>query len=173
MTTYIVNLTVGLTHVITDEQARDVVTRWADALQLDLPMTSIARDEPWLHVSAAVQLDTEADALGRNAAGQLRDELHRVGHQVERWHAIEVLTDEENTRRGALRGIPPLTDAQGFADLLGVKRQRIYQLLAERRAGKRGDFPLPVIEGYWLTSEAAHHARTRRTKPGPPARSAR
>ncbi|MEV1295793.1 hypothetical protein [Pseudonocardia sp. NPDC049635] len=173
MNHHTITLTVALDRPISDEQASDIATRWASTLAAELVMTSIARDEPWLRVSASASPDAvDVPSIASTAAAALIEEVTHAGHQVTDWHAIEVLTDDEQRRRAATRGIPPLTDAQAFADLLGVKRQRIYQLLTERRGGKRDDFPLPVIEGYWLTSEAEHFARTRRTQPGPPARSA-
>jgi hypothetical protein len=59
-------------------------------------------------------------------------------------------------------------NAAELAELAGLSSvQRIYQLEAERKAGKRSDFPAPALEGYWLRSVGEHWAKTRKRTPGP------
>lgn len=168
MIVLIVTLTVGLALVIDDQVARDVAARWAARIRGDLGMTSTARDEGWLRVTAAVTTGAGGRGVADEAEAYLLDELHRVGHQVTAWHAVEVLTDDEHTRRARNRGMPRLVGAADFARLLGVSRQRVYQLEAKRKAGERADFPAPVLDGHWLAAEAEHYVnRVRRTASGP------
>lgn len=171
---YIATLTVQLDRVIDDEVARDVAARWATNSGFDLGMTSTSLDEPWLRVSAGLQTTPAADPVQvvTSAVGNLVVELREVGHKVEAWRGVEIISADEQARRGRTRGMPEVVNAEQFAELAGLTRQRIYQYLTDRRAGKRDDFPDQILEGYWLRSAAEHWAKTRRTKPGPAPRSA-
>jgi hypothetical protein len=136
---------------------------------------STSRDEPWLRVSA---LTVRADvvALGdvaQHAAAMLSRELREVGASVDEWESVELLSEAEMRRRAQRPAIPPMVDATGFADLAGLTRQRIYQYESDRRAGKRGDFPAPVLDGYWLRAVAGRWSNTRRRKPRTPRRTRR
>jgi predicted DNA-binding transcriptional regulator AlpA len=171
---YVVTLTVQLDRVIDDEVARDVAARWATNSGFDLGMTSTSLDEPWLRASAGLQTTPTADPVQvvTSAVGNLSIELREVGHKVEAWRAVEIISADEQARRGRTRGMPDLVNAEQFAELAGLTRQRIYQYLSDRRAGKRADFPEQVLDGYWLRSTAEHWATNRKRKPGPDPRSA-
>jgi len=170
---YVVTLTVQLDRVIDDEVARDVAARWATNSGFDLGMTSTSLDEPWLRASAGLQVAPTADPaqVVTSAVGNLVVELRDAGHTVQAWRGVEVVSADEQARRGRARSMPDLVNPEQFAELTGLTRQRIYQYLSDRRGGKRDDFPDQVIDGYWLRSAAEHWARTRRTKPGPAPRS--
>jgi predicted DNA-binding transcriptional regulator AlpA len=152
-----------------DDAARDVAARWAAHGGFDLGMTSTSRDEPWLRVSGLVAAPADADPvqLVQSAVGQLRVELGEAGASVVEWETIEVIAEAEVLRRAQRPAIPPMVNPTEFAELAGLTRQRIYQYEADRRAGKRDDFPAPVLDGYWLRSVAEHWANTRRRQPGP------
>ncbi len=189
MSTYAVNLTVTTTLHFTDEQARDVARRWigrcatsvhlagpeqppgpdGTRTALQLLLTSTSRDEPWLHVSAAFTTDGDVrpDDLLTGAMRELTDALLDAGAAVATWETVELLSQAEVDRRLARPAIPPMVNAGELAELAGISVQRIYQLESERAAGRRGDFPAPALDGYWLRSTAEHWARTRRTRPGP------
>jgi hypothetical protein len=169
MSSYAVTIAVRTDVRLDDDTARDVAARWAATSSLDLGMTSTSRDEPWLRVSGRFTGLADADPvqLVQAAARHLRIELRDAGATVREWDALEVLSDAELLRRAQRPAIPPMVDATAFADLAGLTRQRIYQYESDRRAGKRDDFPAPVIDGYWLRSVAEHWANTRRRKPGP------
>lgn len=154
---------------LADEQARDVAARWAANGGLVLGMTSTVRDEPWLRVTAGVRPGDAADpaqVIG-TAIRNLEAELRNVGARVAEWHAVELLSATEVERRLQRPTIPPMVNAEQFGELAGLSRQRIGQYESDRAAGKRDDFPAPVLDGYWLRSMAEHWARTRKTKPGP------
>lgn len=168
--TYGLTLAVRTDVQITDDQALDVAARWAHQAGRELAMTSTSRDEPWLRVSAVATADDPADLdqLVTSATGDLVAELRRVGATVARWDQVELLHEDEIERRRQQPAIPPMVTAAELAALAGLTSvQRIYQLESDRRAGKRSDFPAPVLDGYWLRSTAEHWAATRRRKPGP------
>jgi predicted DNA-binding transcriptional regulator AlpA len=166
---YSVTLAVRTDVQLDDDTARDVAARWAAAANLDLGMTSTSRDEPWLRVSGLTAGWTAADDLAQHAGEQLRAALRDAGAVVREWEAVEVISEAEMRRRAQRPAIPPMVNAEQFAELTGLTRQRIYQYLSDRRAGKRDDFPeqVPGVDGYWLRSVAEHWARTRRRQPGP------
>lgn len=177
MNTYTVTIAVTTDIHLDDDQARDVAARWATNSGFDLGMTSTSRDEPWLRVSALVTAAQTGDVspaqIVQSAEGNLRIELADVGASITTWETVEVWSQAELHRRGRRPAIPPMVNAAEFAELAGLStRQRIYQLESERAAGKRDDFPTPVLDGYWLRSAAEHWAQTRRRKPGPAPRTA-
>ncbi len=168
MSEYTITIAVTTDVQLDDDAARDVAARWAAAAGLDLGMTSTARDEPWLRVSALSDTDAPAVDVAQHAGQVLAAELRTAGATVQAWQAVEVLSGDEAERRARRPAIPPLVSAAELAELAGLKSvQRIYQLESERGAGKRDDFPAPVVPGYWLRAEAEHWAANRRTKPGP------
>jgi hypothetical protein len=175
-TTYTATIAVTTDVHLDDEQARDVAARWATNSGFDLGMTSTSRDEPWLRVSGLVTADETGDVspaqIVQAAAGNLRVELSTVGASVATWEAVEVWSQAELERRARRPAIPPMVNAAELAELAGLTSvQRIYQLEAERKAGKRTDFPAPVLDGYWLRSVGEHWAATRKRRPGPAPRS--
>ena len=91
----------------------------------------------------------------------------QLGRRVDELVAVELLDADEAQRRVNQPSIPPLVNAERFAEILGVSRPRIYELAKYRRDGKRDDFPPEVVPGYWLESSAHAFARRDR-KPGRP-----
>ncbi|GAA0897779.1 hypothetical protein [Pseudonocardia zijingensis] len=171
---YSINLALRTDVQLDDDHARDVAARWAHNAGFDLGMTSTSRDEPWLRVSGLVSAPADLDPaqLVGTAVRNLQIELSEVGAVVREWEAIEIVSEAELRRRAQRPVIPPMVNAEQFGELTGLTRQRIYQYLSDRRAGKRDNFPDQVIDGYWLRSTAEHWARTRRTNPGPAPRKA-
>ncbi|MHA6626931.1 hypothetical protein ACU61A_15960 [Pseudonocardia sichuanensis] len=177
---YAVTLAVTTDIHLADEQARDVAARWAAAVAkipgaagFDLGMTSTSREDPWLRVSGLLHWTDNGLPDVALAAAMLEQELATAGAQVTEWEAVEVWSPAELQRRSGRPTIPPMVNAGEFAELAGYKtRQAIYQLESDRAAGKRADFPAPVLDGYWLRSAAEHWARNRRRKPGPAPRTA-
>lgn len=173
--TFAINLSVRTDSQLTDEAARDVAARWAHGAGLQLGLTSTSRDEPWLRVSAvaAGNLDSDTPTAAQlvqgtlTALGGLEAQLAAAGARVATWEAVEVLSDAEVHRRLERPAIPPTVTAAEFAELAGVSSTRIHGLESERRAGKRDDFPAPILDGHWLRSAAEHWSATRRRKPGP------
>lgn len=177
MSTYSVAVAVTTDIHLSDDQGRDVAAAWA-ALMADMPgangfdlgMTSTSRDDPWLRVSGLVHgVERRLDVGDVQAA--LMAVLARAGATVVEWEALEVWSTAEMERRRRQPSIPPTVTAAELAALAGLKSvQRIYQYDSERKAGKRDDFPAPVLDGYWLRSVAEHWAATRKTRPGPAAK---
>lgn len=171
MTRYVVTLTVGFSALPDDDVLRDIAATWAHRGHLDLAGTTTDRDHASLRV-AAVTGDLGDPYAARGLAEELEAALLDAcldrGVDITAWMQSEVITVDCHDQRARNAGMPDLVDAQAFADLLGVKRQRVYQLLAETRAGKRDDaFPLPVLDGYWLATTARTYRDTRRTTSGP------
>lgn len=175
MSLHAVSLALTTDLQLTDEQVRDAAARWASRAGFDLGMTSTSRDEPWLRVSAMVKAEPIADpaAIVQPAVETLAAELRDVGATVTEWLAVELLSQAEIERRSRIPRIPPMVNTAELAELAELTLQRIYQLESERKAGKRTDFPTPVLEGYWLRSMAEHWAATRKRKPGPAPRGTR
>ena len=170
MTRYVVTLTVGFAELPDDAVLRDIAATWAARGHLDLAGTTTDTEHASLRLAAVT-----ADLGDPYAARGLTEELEAAlldtctdrGVEITAWLQSEVITVDCHDQRARNSGMPDLVDAQGFADLLGVKRQRVYQLLADARRGARDDFPLPVLDGHWLAATARAYRDTRRTAPGP------
>lgn len=176
MSTYSVTIAVSTNVQLTDAQARNAVSFGCVNAGLESVMTSTSRDEPWLRVSGVTPEPAEgtpsrsandAADIVKNVVAAFTDGLRDQGATITEWHSIEVLSDAEQTRRGQNRAIPPMVNSAELAELAGLTVQRIYQYESERKAGKRDDFPAPVLDGYWLRTVAEHWAKTRKTRPGP------
>lgn len=168
MSTYNVSLAVRLAARVDEDQAATVGRTWARAAGLVFVMVGTARDEPWLRVSALAE-DPALDpaTLARTSGAALVEVLAGAGATVAEWLAVEVLHESEAERRATRPAVPPLVDAAGFAELCGVRRQRVYQWESDREAGKLPEFPAQVGPGVWLRAEALHWDRVRPRKPGP------
>jgi predicted DNA-binding transcriptional regulator AlpA len=170
MTTYVVSLAVTLDRHLGEGQDVQVAKQWGEVAGLVVGMTSSRKDEPWLRVQGMVSTVTERPDVVQivaSATGNLAQVLREHGRLIDAWHAVEVLDEDEVRRRSERPVIPPVYSTQEFADAAGLSRQRIHQYASDRKAGKRDDFPAPILDGYWLRSEADHWASTRKTKPGP------
>jgi hypothetical protein len=92
----------------------------------------------------------------------------RTWEAIEAWSAAEV---ERGARRPA---IPPMVKRPSSPSWPGLSSvQRIYQLEAERKAGRRSHFPAPALKGYWLRSVGEHWTKTQKTRLGPTPRTSR
>lgn len=167
MPTYVVSLAVSTDRQLSDEQAMQAARLWAQRADLTLGMTSTSRDEPWLRVQGMVSSALSPVARLAEAADELAGALRESGTRVAGWHAVELLDEDEVRRRSERPVIPSVYSAQQFADAAGLSRQRIHQYESDRKAGRRDDFPVSVLPGFWLQTEAEHWIRTRKTKPGP------
>lgn len=172
MNTHILTLGVGLDRPIDEQAARDVAARWAARCGLALGVTSTGLDEPRLRVSGMATGDEAPPRILDEAALELVERLDEHGHEIVAWHTLEILDAAEVERRAAALRMPDVVNAEHLAALAGITRQRVYQLESERKAGRRADFPAPILEGYWLRTVAEHWASTRKTKPGPARRDA-
>lgn len=165
-----ITLTVLTDVHLTEPQAGAAAHAWAQNAGVALVMYSTDPDTPWLSVVGGIQTPDTADPvqlLGAAVRGLVL-ELGAVGAGVARWLGVELVdVDELNRRRGTDDALPATVDAGEFGELAGLTRQRIQQYESDRGAGKRADFPAPVLPGRWLRSDAALWAATRRTKPGP------
>lgn len=138
----------------------------------DAGQTVFASVSSQLFGLSTVVEDQGGDGLA--ALGEFRDlvaeQLAQAGYVVVAWEALEVRTPAETERRIETASVPPLVNTEQFAGLLGVSRQRVSELESERRAGKRGDFPSPMVPGWWIRAAAERYAQTRQSTPGRPAK---
>jgi hypothetical protein len=121
-------------------------------------------------------LSDAADALDGLTAARAGfvEVLAKAGYSVTAWEAVEALSVAELERRAAASTLPELIQAPEFAELAGVRKQRIYELETERAKaaseGRSHHFPAPLVPGWWVKAGAELWASTRRRKPGRPPR---
>lgn len=170
----------GMSHVITiavrldrpmhDDAALPLARAWAADSDLVGGMCSHGPDGTY-SVSGMTPAPEAADPVlpGRlaRAASLLAAVLAGHGYRILGWDSVELLSEDAVNKRLRAAAMPDVVNADQFAELLDVTRQRVYQLEADRKAGRREDFPRPVLDGYWLRSMAERYAATRRTAPGP------
>jgi hypothetical protein len=93
--------------------------------------------------------------------------LHRHGIEVEAWVAGEAATTAEADRRLAEPPLPEIVSAVEAAQILGVSRQRVHQLVAEHPG-----FPPPLVRlgagPIWLAPTIRAFAASWERRPGRP-----
>ncbi|NMH96573.1 hypothetical protein [Pseudonocardia acidicola] len=99
--------------------------------------------------------------------------VHAVDEDTEiRTEELAALSETELDRRRSLpSGIPELASTKEAAEICKVSQQRWSEMQAEARAGKRPNFPEPVVPGWYIKGQVENYAQTRRTVAGRPARS--
>lgn len=167
MSTWNIRLTCRLKQPLDEDLAQHAGSHITRADGVTLGLVALADDGHRYTVALTADSDDSPGDLGRDAADTLDAALATVGATVDTWEAVEVLSPAEVERRTARLAIPEMVDAKRFAELCDVRVQRIYELEAERKAGRRSDFPTPVVPGYWLATAAERFAATRSRKPGP------
>jgi prophage regulatory protein len=119
------------------------------------PVTSGPDEEGRVGATVAVDASDVLEAV-RVAVGAVIEALARIGVAG----GVDLLEAEPEDREASWR--PELLGASDVARLLGVSRQRVYQLLEERE-----DFPRPAAElargALWRRHEVEAWARARRT----------
>jgi hypothetical protein len=160
---------------------------------MDWQVTADARTRRDLDPDVLAQVGDELALLGASVAGNGQDlsvvltvsdvhdpgtavtagldvvegALYRHGVDVEAWLAGEALTTTEADRRLSEPPMPEIVSATEAAEILGVSRQRVHQLLAEH-AG----FPPPLVRlgagPLWLAETIRAFAAVWERRPGRP-----
>jgi len=160
---------------------------------MDWQVTADARTRRDLDPDALVQVGDELALFDASVAGQGQDvsivltvsavddpgaaltaglevvegALRRYGVDVEAWVAGEALSAAEADRRLSEPPMPEIVSATEAAEILGVSRQRVHQLLAEH-AG----FPPPLVRlgagPLWLADTIRAFAAGWERRPGRP-----
>lgn len=171
---HVITLAVRLDRPVPETRALPLAQEWAEAAALDGGMASYGSEVPTLRVQGMVRPEDvlpeeDRDPLSwpqllANTAQRLTTVLAKAGFRIVAWDAAEVLSEAEVNKRLEAMSFPDVVNASEFARMLDVVRQRVYQLEADRKAGRdKTGFPRPAIDGYWLRTMAETYAKKRAT----------